>query len=215
MRCGRTRAVVWTGLALAVSPVWGAAPPSAAPTAGNPLAAVWKQQHIDFFYKGRTVRYSCEGLRNKVRAMLLDLGARRDLRIVAVGCEDYGRLPVNSPNPSLHIDFSAPALPDAAAKPLHDGDLAATDARFVTFVITSDTFRNMGIGDCELVQEFARQILPKLVTRGVKQEIACVPYQQSGSRFWVRGEILKPLPPSEQRMPPSEQRSGRQQFTAP
>jgi len=55
--------------------------------------------------------------------------------------------------------LSAPALPDAAAKPLHPGDLSATDARFVAFAITSDAFRNMGIGDCELVEEFTRQIL--------------------------------------------------------
>ena len=34
----------------------------------------------NFFYTGRTSRYSCDGLRDKVRAMLLDLGARRDIR---------------------------------------------------------------------------------------------------------------------------------------
>ena len=55
-------------------------------------------------------------------------------------------------------------------------------------------FRNMGIADCELVEEFARQILPKLATRDLKQDITCVPYQQSGSRFLVRGEILRTLP---------------------
>jgi hypothetical protein len=53
---------------------------------GNPMAAVWKEQHINFFYMGRTSRYSCEGLRDKVRAMLLELGARRDMNIAAVGC---------------------------------------------------------------------------------------------------------------------------------
>ena len=52
--------------------------------------------------------------------------------------------------------------------------------------------------DCELVQEFSRQILPKLVTRSLKRDITCVPFQASGSRFLVRGEILKPLPRAEQ-----------------
>jgi hypothetical protein len=96
--------------------------------------------------------------------------------------------------PSLNIVFSAPAKPDPKGKPLHPGDLGAVDARFEPFTITSDAFRNMGVADCELVEEFARQILPKLVTREVKQDIACVPFQQSGGRFLVRGEILRTVP---------------------
>jgi hypothetical protein len=177
-----------------------AAPIRAAPkqAMGNPLAAVWKEQRVSFFYKGRTARYSCEGLRDKVRAMLLELGARRDLKIAVVGCEDYDRVRVNSMAPSLNIIFSTPALPDTSAKPLHEGDLAATDARFETFTITSDAFRNLEFGDCELVEEFARQILPKLATRDLKRDITCVPYQQSGSRFLVKGKVLRPLPPAEQ-----------------
>ncbi len=47
---------------------------------GNPISAVWKERRLDFFYKGRLARYSCDGLRDKVRALLLDLGARRDVR---------------------------------------------------------------------------------------------------------------------------------------
>src|ERR1019366_9472143 len=61
------------------------------PAAANSVPAVWKEQHVSFFYTGRTTRYSCNGLRDKMRAMLLDLGARRDLKIVPLGCEDYGR----------------------------------------------------------------------------------------------------------------------------
>src|SRR5258708_6147408 len=97
-----------------------------------------------------------------------------------------------------HIPVAAPTLPDPSVKPLHAGDLAAIDARFESFTIASDAFRNLGFGDCELVQEFSRQILPKLVTRALKRDITCVPFQASGNRFLVRGEILKPLPRVEQ-----------------
>jgi hypothetical protein len=152
--------------------------------AENPVAAVWRERHIDFVYVGRTARYSCDGLRDKVRAMLLDLGARRDLKIAAIGCEGEDH---------LRIVFSAPALPDSSAKPLRVGDLAATAARFMAFTITSDAFRNMGLADCELVQEFTRQILPTLVTRNVRREITCLPLPKTGSRFWVRGEILQSI----------------------
>jgi hypothetical protein len=184
------RTVAWlagAGMWLAAA-AWGAAPP---PLAGNPLPAVWKEQHVHFLYAGRTSRYSCDGLQEKLRALLLELGARRDLRVTAAGCEQ--------PAPSLQLVFSAPALPDAALKPLHRGDLKPVDARFERFILTSDAFRNFGIADCELVQEFTRQILPKLATRDVRQDISCVPYQASGSRYLVRGEILRNLPRAEQR----------------
>lgn len=162
---------------------------------GSPVAAVWKEQHLSFYYMGRTSRYSCDGLRDKVRAMLLDLGARRDLAILAVGCEDtVAGVRQGSLGPSLNMVFSTPALPDAAVKPLHAGDLAAVNARFETFTITSDAFRNMGVADCELVEEFAHQILPQLVTRNLKRDISCVPHQQRGGRFMVKGEILRSLP---------------------
>jgi hypothetical protein len=194
---GAVRYGICVSLAVMIAQTCAAgAPPT--PVTGVPMAAVWREQRLDFFYMGRTSRYSCDGLRDKVRAMLLDLGARRDLKIAAIGCEDSGRRLVNSPVPSLTITFSAPALPDPSVKPLHEGDLSATDARFEPFTIASDAFRNLSFGDCELVEEFSHQILPKLVTRALKRDIACVPYQASGSRFLLRGEILKPLPRAEQ-----------------
>jgi hypothetical protein len=168
---------------------------SAAPAgddARNPVPAVWKEQRLQFFYMGRTSRYSCEGLRDKMRAMLLELGARRDLRITPLGCDDDAPRPrLKSMGPNLELVFSSPALPDATLRPLRRGDLAAVDARFEAFTITRDAFRNMDIGDCELVEEFVHQILRKLATRDVKEDITCVPEQQSGSRFFVRGEVLK------------------------
>jgi hypothetical protein len=182
----KVRMVVGLGLMFAL-PLW-----AGDAATGTPLAAVWKENHIDFLYVGRTARYSCEGLRDKMRALLLDLGARRDLKVSVVGCDESGQaLTRGSIGPRLDIVFSSPALPDAAAKPLHPGDLAVVEARFEPFTLTSDAFRNYGIGDCELIEEFTRQILPKLATRDVKRDIACVPNQLTGSRFFVHGEVLK------------------------
>ena len=189
------RAAVMLGVLAAFTPVCRASP--AVTAAGTPVAAVWRERHLDFVYLGRTARYSCDGLRDKVRALLVELGARRDLKILTTGCDDFGGLRVARGMPGLTITFSSPALPDPAAKPLHAGDLSVTDARFVPFLITSDAFRNLGIGDCELVEAFTRQILPKLAARVQKRDITCVPYQLSGSRFLVQGQILKALPRSE------------------
>jgi hypothetical protein len=158
---------------------------------GYPVPAVWRELRLDFIYMGRTARYSCQGLRDKMRSLLLDLGARRDLKVSVLGCDESAPPLRGYIAPRLALVFSSPVLPDAAVQPLHAGDLSPVDARFETFTLTSDAFRNFGIGDCELVEEFSRQILPKLATREVKQDITCVPYQESGSRFFVRGEILR------------------------
>jgi hypothetical protein len=186
-------AIAGAGLLLTL-PFW-----TAAAETGDPVAAVWKEQRITFTYMGRTSRYSCEGLRDKMSALLMDLGARRDMKISRVGCfEDRPSTRPAYISPSLALVFSSPALPDPAVQPLHAGDLAAVDARFEPFTLTSDAFRNLSVADCELVEEFARQILPKLSARDVKSDITCVPYQTSGSRFMVRGQILRALPRAEQ-----------------
>ncbi len=218
MHCVSINSAVYLSLVLIVSPAHATSPAPAAEAApiapmpgapaqaappratGIPVPAVWKERHIDFYYVGRTARYSCDGLRDKLRAMLFDLGARRDLKIVATGCADDDRLRVNSGVPSLTVIFSAPALPDPSMKPLHEGDLAATDARFETFTITSDAFRNLGVGDCEFVEDFRQQILPALVTRRVKDDIRCRSDQPSGNHFLLKGEILRPLPRAAQRI---------------
>ena len=186
-------AIVGVGLLLTL-PLW-----TAAAETGDPVAAVWKEQRLTFTYMGRTSRYSCDGLRDKMMALLMDLGARRDMKVSRVGCfEDRPSTKAAYLSPSLALVFSAPALPDPAAQPLHAGDLSAVDARFEPFTLTSDAFRNLSVADCELVEEFARQILPRLTAREVKSDITCVPYQASGSRFMVRGQILRALPRAEQ-----------------
>jgi len=158
----------------------------------NTLSAVWKEQRFDFFYRGRTARYSCGGLRDKMRALLLELGARRDLKVLAIGCDETAPRLGEDSLPNLHILFSSPVVPGAEATPPSQG-ARAVDARYQPFTLSSDAFRNLGIGDCELVEEFVRQILPRFATRGVKKDIACVPYQLTGSRFVVRGETLRAI----------------------
>jgi len=157
--------------------------------------AIWKEVRVDFTYFGRTSRYSCEGLRGKLQSLLGQLGARRDLRLIATGCEEFGARPRGgSTPPGARLIFSVPAFADAAPKPLRSGDLAPVDAHYEPFTITVDAFRNMGVGDCEVVEDFVRQVLPKFTIRNLRQDIRCVPYQLSGSRYWVHGEILKAGP---------------------
>ena len=198
MRYVNVLAVAGFGLAVVVgSAVRAATPAGSASVVGTPLPAVWRERRVTFDYRGRTARYSCEGLRDKVRAMLIDLGARRDVKLVATGCRENGRVRGGSARPRLRIVFSSPALTRGVDEPARSGDLAAVNARFETFMIADDAFRNMGIGDCELVDEFTRQILPKLTARDVRRNVRCVTGQMSGNRFMVQGRVLKSVPRSQ------------------
>jgi hypothetical protein len=72
---------------------------------GTRVPAVWKEHRLDFSYMGRTARYSCEGLRDKMRSLLLDLGARRDLKVSLLGCNESAPLRQGYLGPRLSIVF--------------------------------------------------------------------------------------------------------------
>jgi len=169
------------------------------------IASVWKQHKLDFHYFGRTSRYSCDGMSDKVRMLLTQMGARRDMKLFSYGCE-IGHIRLDGINPGLSIEFWAAAPAGAAdkvaavpgakpgdAKPADakSDDARLLDARYQPFGFRQDAFRNLDIGDCELVEEFVRQVLPKFATRGVKQDIACIPYQVRSGSYRVSGEVLK------------------------
>ncbi len=78
-------------VSLAMAALAPAAPARAAEgAASDPAAAsesaVWKPTETSFVYMGFTTKYSCEGLVDKVRSILLTLGANRDLTVYGTGC---------------------------------------------------------------------------------------------------------------------------------
>jgi len=172
---------------LIAAPVWGADAPDSSRKAT--IAAVWKFQKMDFHYFGRTSRYSCDGMSDKVRALLTRMGARRDMKLLTYGCE-YGRIRLEGMNPGLSLEFWAP-FPAAADKAAPGANSNVIDARYESFAFQQDVFRGLDIGDCELVEEFAHQILSKFATRAVAQNIACVPYQHEAGSYRLSGEVLK------------------------
>ena len=54
-----------------------------------PVQAMWAAKKLNFTFMGFTARYSCDGLLDKVRKILLDLGARPgpDLKVGPTGCD--------------------------------------------------------------------------------------------------------------------------------
>src|ERR1700681_887790 len=63
--------------------------------------AAWAQKEFNFTYQGFTTKYSCDGLADKVREILLTFGARKDLKVNRWGCT--GRSGVPDPFPGVAV----------------------------------------------------------------------------------------------------------------
>ena len=90
--------------ALSLAALAGAAT-FAAPVAKAAEPAAWKDHDLVLDYFGFTTRYSCDGLRDRVRTVLLQLGARPDLSISTSGClHPGGGVELF---PSVHVHFAS------------------------------------------------------------------------------------------------------------
>jgi len=171
------------------APTWAASADSAQPSAGSDggQAAVWTQKELSFVYQGFTTKYSCDGLHDKIREALLQLGARKkDLKVYDYGCAGpYGR---PDPFPGVRIKMSVltPAADQAA-----DASQTPVDAHWkqVDLRLRDASFRNES-GECELVEQIRQKILPLFSTRNLDSRTDCVPHQASPVGPSLKVEVL-------------------------
>ena len=113
-------------------------------SAGDVVNGTWQHHKATFNYVGFTTLYTCDGLEDHVRQILLHLGARKDARVRATGCPG----PYNAPSSTAWVDADFYPLAPAA-------DAGASDtvkARWTALEVTPRRPNFMGDGDCELVQ---------------------------------------------------------------
>lgn len=156
------------------APAWADSPEEAQP-------AVWTARELDFTYMGFTTHYSCEGLRDEVRDVLLRLGARKDLKVYETGCT--GRLGAPEPFPGVRIRMYVltPAAPGQAepAVPAHWKD--------IDVLVHKSPLE--AAGQCELFEQIKQRILPLFTVRNLKYSAVCIPHQLSpGVQF--KAQIL-------------------------
>ncbi|HUI61881.1 MAG TPA: hypothetical protein VLX90_16760 [Steroidobacteraceae bacterium] len=167
------------------APVRGASADSAPAASDSGQSAVWTQKELSFVYQGFTTKYSCDGLRDKVREALLQLGARKkDLKVYEYGCSGpYGR---PDPFPGVRIKMSvlAPASGSDASQTPVEAHWKAVDLR-----LRDASFRNES-GECELVEQIRQKILPLFATRNVDSRTDCVPHQASPAGPTLKVEVL-------------------------
>jgi hypothetical protein len=154
-------------------------------SAGGPGA--WQSHKYTFQFMGFTSTYSCDGLADKLRIVLLAAGARADVKSVPGACASgFGR-----PDKFARADLTFYTL-----APADSGTTAGASVRGVWRPVTfaARRPRELGVGDCELMEQFRQQVLPMFTTRNVVSNTTCIPYQESGSNIDLKFEAFTAVP---------------------
>jgi len=183
----RTR---WISLTVAAAAAFSsclttAAPAEAPAEASPPTWAVWTPKELRFVYMGFTSHYSCDGLRDKMRAILLQLGARPDFDLRAVPCSgEFGR-PTEFPGVTVKMNVLTPwdsGRASAAVTPV--------PAHWKLVELTTDRDPLREAGDCELIEQVKSHVLPLFTTRNVDYHSTCIPNQLSIGGTQLKAEVL-------------------------
>lgn len=157
--------------------------------AEEPVQAVWKPQELVFYYQSFTTFYSCDSLEQKLERILLQLGAASTVRVRAANCSQG---PVSFPRAEISLVAPVEATPDALAE-LEEGE----STRELVARVTGARARaeelgqqfpaqwkrvevgrgpgapNLESGDCELLDQVRRKILPSLAVRVLEGTQPC------------------------------------------
>jgi hypothetical protein len=168
------------------SSVW-AAEGAPAGQSGEPQLAVWTDKELTFVYQGFTTRYSCDGLRDKVRGVLLDLGAqRKGLKVMELGCSS----PSGRPDPFPGVRVKLQVLQPTGSVDPKQTDQVPVAAHWQPLDLKlRDSFSNDS-GECELVEQIRHSIVPLFTTRNVDLKTSCIPHQASATRPSLKMEVL-------------------------
>ncbi len=182
--CGATAAAL---IGCAASLQCGATPAaSAAPGEEEVVAGNWQHHVAKFTYVGFTAFFTCGGLEDHVRQILIHLGARADARVSATGCPG----PVDSPSRSAWVEadfYSLAASEDPAAA-------GAVQARWAPLQMSPKRPFFIRSGDCELFQAMKDLITKNFSLRDVEYSTSCFPHQDSLAGFEVKAEALQAVP---------------------
>jgi hypothetical protein len=154
---------------------------------GDSVEAVWKPQQVNFEYRGYSTTYSCRGLENKLELILRSVGAREDVQLRSYACDEQIGIarfeillqsPVVASEDNLRELTTHDAKDDLIARVNGEKLPSAADmprfaAVWKTVSFARDPRMRLDRGDCELVQQLRRQILPRMSVQIVKDNVRC------------------------------------------
>ena len=151
---------------------------------GQAVTGAWQHHHVNFSYYGVTALYSCDGLENNVRALLLHLGARKGAKVSARGCPHGSTIPGHYAIVDVEFDALSPSSDATGTVP----------AQWMPVEVSPTHPYFMSHGDCELIDEMKDLISKNFSLREVNYRTDCVPYQLNIDDFSIKAQALKALP---------------------
>lgn len=174
------RRIAFIGAALLAVSLCAAASPAPAGASAGDVTAVWVSKNVDFQYVGFTTKYSCDGLQERVRGILLQLGARDDLKVVPYGCVRVTG-PETTPGVRIVMHVLQPA--DATA-----GQTVAAHWQSVDALADRDPVR--ASLDCELIAQLHGKVLPLFAARQIDYSAACSANQPLTGGTRLKADVL-------------------------
>jgi hypothetical protein len=158
-----------------------------APADAQATAAVWKIQSFAFNYGGAATSYSCGALRKRVRSILMRMGAHESVEVRTVGCYDlseFATLQITMASPVEATPENVQALTHYDAKDAliarvrgqtlaGAADLERFAAEWRTIALARDKQLKLAPGDCELVEQLRRDVLPRMSVRVLQDDVRC------------------------------------------
>lgn len=153
-----------------------------------PVQSVWKPQELTFFYHSFRTFYSCESLEDKLEQLLKEVGATARVRVRAPDC---GRGVVQTPRAEIELITPVEATPKNLAELKKDeptreliarvrGESEAYEeftrpfaAQWKRVEIGGRRSSYLQGGDCELIDQVRRWVLPKIGVRVLTQDYNC------------------------------------------
>jgi hypothetical protein len=173
------RTVSLISLLLLAGAMTASAVDSAAPN------ATWQTHTAKFHYFGFTTHYTCDGLEEKVKAILVHLGARQDAKVHATGCANGPNVP--SPFAWVDATFDTVAAADGAT------GAKAVQAQWTDFQIAPRRPADMGEGECELMDQMKAVITANFALKDVDYRASCTPHHISIADYGIKGKVLRPV----------------------
>ena len=170
--------------------VAGGRPVQAAPAEPG----LWQKHEYSFTYLGFTTTYSCDGLADKLRVLLIASGARSDAKAWPGACAAGLGRPDKLAQARLTFYTLAPAGRELPAAEAAAGSTAP--GVWIPVVTTVHKPRELDPGDCELVEQFRSSVLPLFTTRNIDDHTTCIPHQDSGSNIDLKFESFGVAPKS-------------------
>ncbi len=146
---------------------------------GTEVEAVWKAQTILLDYRSAGRTYRCDILAHKIKTILQRVGANERLELKRFACRDLAgharfevrmRSPVEATPENVHALTQYDSRHELVAR-INGADLpSATDMERFPAVWSSVSFRKLDLdaGDCALVQQIRRQVLPLMSVEVLK-----------------------------------------------